>query len=240
MAAEKLLQWANIAYIALATGTAAMTFAIYQLSARVNADKDRELEEFRTEAEVKITTAQAEAAEAMKVAESERLARTKLEAQVTATEVRIAEANAAALQAQLELAKFKEPRTISPENQEQMITVLKGFAGQNFSFSVFQDPEALSLLRTLDAVLKSAGWTRVPSQVSAIVVEVAGANAGIITNSGVSANIGPDNRNALTALTTLTKALTQAGIPCQSGLSEKLQDRTPKAITINIGKKPQN
>ena len=78
LAVDKLLQWANIAYIVCVAITAAATFAIYHLSARVNADKDRELERFRTESTIEITAAQAEAAEAMKIAESERRPRSRL------------------------------------------------------------------------------------------------------------------------------------------------------------------
>ena len=42
---ERLLQWANIAYIVGVAIAAVATFAIYHLSARVTAAKDRELEE---------------------------------------------------------------------------------------------------------------------------------------------------------------------------------------------------
>ena len=98
MALDKLLQWANIAYIAGVAIVAVATFAIFHLSARVNAAKDRELETYRTESTIKITGAQAEAAEAMKIAESERLARAELESQGAAAEARAAEANAVASQ----------------------------------------------------------------------------------------------------------------------------------------------
>ena len=129
LALDKLLQWANIAYIVCGAIAVAMTFAIYHLSARVNAAKDRELEKYRTESTIKITAAQAEAAGAMKIAESERLARAELESQVAAAEARAAEANAVASQARLELAKLKDPRTIAPEDQEKIIAALKEFAG---------------------------------------------------------------------------------------------------------------
>ena len=82
MALDKLLQWASIAYIVCVAIAAVATLAIYHLSARVNAAKDRELEKYRTESTIKITAAQAEAAEAMKIAESERLGRAELESQV--------------------------------------------------------------------------------------------------------------------------------------------------------------
>ena len=238
LALDKLLQWANIAYIVGVAIAAAATFAIYHLSARVNAAKDREVERFRTESTIKISTAQAEAAEAMKIAESERLARAELESQVAVAEARSAEANVVASQARLELAKLKEPRTIAPEDQQKIITALKEFAGQNFGFSVFPDPEPLALLLSLDAVLKSAGWLRVPSQIGAIVVDAAGNTAGTSHDSGVTAFFGPDNRDAEAALLTLSRALTDAGIPCQSKRTEQLLDKTPMAILINVGKKP--
>ena len=238
MALDKLLQWANIAYMVGVVIAAGMTFAIYHLSARVNVAKDRELEKYRTESRIKITAAQAEAATAVKIAESERFARAKLESQVAAAEARAAEANVVASQARLELAKLKEPRTITPEDQEKIIAALKEFKGQNFGFTVFPEPEPLALLRVLDAVLKSAGWLRVPSQIGDIVVDAAENTVGTAHDSGVAAFIGPDNRDAEAALLNLSRALTGAGIPCRSRRTEQLRDKTPKANIINVGKKP--
>ena len=237
MALDKLLQWANIVYLVLLAIGVVAAMAIYLLSNWVNAAKDRELKKYQTDSEFKITAARAEAAEAMKIAESERLARAELESQVATAEARAAKANAVASQARLELAKLKEPRTIAPEDQEKIIAALKEFAGQNFGFSVFSDPEALALLRALDAVLKSAGWLRVPSQIGDIVVDAAGNTAGTSHDSGVAAFIGPDNLDAEVALVALSRALTAAGIPCQPSRTEQLRGKTPKAIIINVGKK---
>ena len=235
---ERLLQWANVAYMVGVAIAAVATFAIYHLSARVTAAKDRELEEYRTESTVQITAAQAEAAEAMKIAESERLARAELESQVAAAEVRAAEANAVASQAQLELAKLKQPRMIAPEDQEKIIAALKPFAGQNFSFVVFEDPESFALVRLIDNMLKSAGWLRVPAQLGVIVHEVAGSTAGTTVDPGVGAFVGPDNLIAAPAVAALSKGLNDAGIPCRKGLANQLRDKTPKAILIHVGKKP--
>ena len=217
---------------------AAATFAIYHLSARVTADKERELEKYQAESQIQIADAETAAAKAMKIAESERLARAKLESQIAGAEERAAEANAVASKAQLELARLKEPRTIAPEDQEKVIAALKKFAGQNFGFAVFRDPESLSLLRTLDAMLKSAGWLRVPHQVGVIFVNIAGDTATASNEAGVTAFIGPDNPDAAEALRALSRVLTIAGIPCRTSPTEHLRDKTPKAILINIGKKP--
>ena len=235
---ERLLQWANMTYIAVLAVAAVATLAIYYLSARVTAAKDRELDEYRIESARKISAAETEAAKAIKIAESERLARAELESQVAIAEARAAEANAVASQAQLELAKLKQPRTITPENQEKIIASLTTFAGQHFSFSVYSDPEALALVRVLDAMLKSAGWIRVPSQIGDIVVDVAGETAGTSNDSGVGAFIGSDNSDAKPALLTLSKVLTDAGIPCQANRTEQLRNKIPKAIVVNVGKKP--
>ena len=85
-------------------------------------------------------------------------------------------------------------------------------------------------------MLTSAGWLRVPSQIGDIVVDAAGNTAGTSFNSGVTAFVGPDNRDAEAALLTLSKALTVAGIPCQPRRTDQLRDK--KAIVINVGKKP--
>ena len=238
LALEKFLQLTNIVYIGSVAIAAVATFAIYQLSVRVNAAKDRELETYRTESEIQISNAQAEAAEAIKIAESERRARAELESQVASAENRAAQANAVALQARLELARLKEPRTIAPEDQEKIIAALKPFAGQNFAFSVFPDPESLALLRVINAVLTSAGWERVRSQIGSIAVDAAGSTAGTSHDSGLAAFVGPDNPEAELALLALSEALTAAGISCQPNRTEQLREKAPKAIVINVGKKP--
>ena len=235
---ERFLQWANIAYIVGVALAAVATVAIYHLSARVTAAKDRELEQYRTESTVKISAAQAEAAEAVRIAESERLARAELESQVAVAEARAAEANAVASQAQLELAKLKQPRTIASDVQGKIVDALKNFPGQHFGFSVFQDPESLAFARLLDGMLKSAGWIRVPSQIGDIVVDVAGDTAGTSHDAGLAAFIGPDNRSAEPALLALSNALTAGGIPCHPKRTEQLRDKTPRAIVISVGKKP--
>lgn len=122
MTPERVLQAFQVLSIACVGIAAVAAVPIYYLSQRVNAAKDRELEAHRTESSEKIAAA----------------------------ESRAAEANAVALQAQLELAKFTEPRSIAPEDQEKMIATLKQFEGQHFGFAAFGDPESLALVRSLD------------------------------------------------------------------------------------------
>ncbi len=239
LAPDRLLQWANIVCLVSVGIVAVATFAIYHLSARVTAEKDRELEQYRTDSKIKIAAAKAEAAAARKIAESERLARAELERQVADAEERAAEANAVASKAQLEFARVKETRTIAPEDQDTIIAELTKFTGQNFSVSVFQDPEALALLRVLDAMLKSAGWIRVRFPIRTVSINVAGITAAPSFDSGVGATIGPDDRASVAALLALSEALSRAGIPCRRMLhAPDLQDKTPNTILIYVGKKP--
>lgn len=242
---ERVLTWANIIYLVGIGVTFAASFAIYWLSARVNAAKDQELARFQADSGARIAASQADAARAqeesanaMAIVESERLARVQLESQVASAEARAAEANASAAKAQLELARIKEPRTLSPEAQDRLIEKLRPFSEQKFGFSVYPDPEPLALLRTLDVLLKAAGWQRVPSQIGSIEVDAAGETAGTAHDSGLSAFIGPDNEEARTALITLATSLTAEGMHCRPSRTEQLRGKIPKAIIINVGRKP--
>ena len=214
MALEKLLPWANLAYIVL---VALGAYGIFQLTARANAEKDRELAKYQADSKVQIEAAQAEASKA---------------------DARAAEANAAAEQAKLELAEFKEPRRLSPSDQNRLVSALNQFSGQPFAFSAYEDPEAHALVEQLDWVLKQAGWQRASSQVGVIVHDVAGDTVGGSVATGVSTYVGKDNPEAEKAMVMLSGLLTRAGIPCQPSRTEQLNGKTPKAIVINVGKKP--
>ena len=211
---EKILPWANVAYIVV---VALGSYGIYQLNALVNANKDRELARYQAAAGVQIEQAKSTALEA---------------------EARAAEANERAEQAQLELAKLKQPRTISDRQRESIVGHLSKFAGQHFGFSAYPDPEAHGLVIQLDAVLKSAGWVRVPSQLGAIEHDVAGDTVGDAAGSGLAAFIGTDNEEAEPAVKSLSGAFRFAGIQCTYNKTEQLVGKEPKAIIIHVGKKP--
>ena len=215
---EKLLPWANAAYYVSLLIVAILTIGIGLWSKRVTEAKDQELARYRAESEVKIAAAETSAAEA---------------------EARAADANLAAKQAQLELAKFKEPRTIAPEDQERIIADLKEFTGQKYSVSVFPDPEALALLRVVDAMLKSAGWVKTEFPNRSIKVNTAEITAATSVESGMGASVGRDDAASAAALRALSDSLRRAGIPCRRGTHPReLQEKSPNTILIFVGKKP--
>ena len=75
-----------------------------------------------------------------------------------------AEANKKAAEAQLELAKFKAPRMLNPEQQLRIADKLKTFSGTVWDAAVGPqgDPEPIYLLRAIHAALVNAGWHQSP------------------------------------------------------------------------------
>src|ERR1700730_3144 len=70
-----------------------------------------------------------------------------------------AEANARAAEAKLELAKFKAPREIGPDQRQRIISKCKSFPGTPFILLVNPSPEAVSLLAVIEDILvSSCGW----------------------------------------------------------------------------------
>jgi hypothetical protein len=76
---------------------------------------------------------------------------------------RAADANARALQAQVELAKFKAPRTLTQEQQDRITSKLSAFSGTQFDAAVgpIGDPEPELLLRVIETTLEKAGWAQI-------------------------------------------------------------------------------
>jgi hypothetical protein len=176
-----------------------------------------------------------------KTALDAKAAQQRVETELAIQKERTANAEKAASDAALALAKFKQPRTLSPEQQDALLTASKPFAGQHFACAVFPDSEPLALLRVLDVVLKSAGWERVPSQIErqgGVLTEVAGESAATIFDSGVDAYIAPEDMESVPAQQAFCSALLAAGIHCESHRTPQLAGKSPRAITISVGKKP--
>jgi hypothetical protein len=165
----------------------------------------------------------------------------RVETELAKQKERTASAEKAASDAALALAKFKQPRSLSPEQQDKLRAALKPFGGQNFAGAVFPDPEPLALLILFDTILKAAGWKRVPSQierVGGVLTEVAGESAATIFDSGITAYIGPDDQESVPAQMAFCSALRADGIQCETHRTPQLAGKTPMAITISVGKKP--
>ena len=216
---EKLLQWVNWVYFTALIITVVAGLAIYQLSTRINAAKNQEMEAYRTRSEVEISKAQAAA---------------------SAANERAAQADAVAEQAKLELAKLKQPRTISSSHQSRMVNDLAEYAGQTYSYIAYEDSEAHALLMQIDSVLRQAGWRDVPSWKTVTVRKIALNTVGTSAKSGVSVYMGPNYPEGERTLLALSDSLTKAGIPCTPNRDANWGDKEPRTIVIEVGKKPVN
>jgi hypothetical protein len=145
----------------------------------------------------------------------------------------IAEANARAAEAALELAKFKAPRSLTKEQEDQLIAKLKPFSGQLFSFNVTADPEAISFLRIIRTVLNRAGWNEIPSQYG----DVSVGGVGVSTDTGITLEVAANADMAHVALVQLLdSALNAEGIQSIPRHNKDLTNLS--AINILVGKKP--
>lgn len=173
------------------------------------------------------------AAKALKAAE---VARKKAEG----FQLQIAQANERAAKAELEIARIRLPRTLTLEQQQRVGTSLSRFAGQNFSFLVFGDPESLGLLADIDATLKVAKWNRLapPSGLGGdIAYNTAGGSVPSINDIGLKVYFAADDTSAEPAVLALSDALNSAGIPCEPHSSERLRGATTRMIVISVGQK---
>jgi hypothetical protein len=72
-----------------------------------------------------------------------------------------AQANNHAQQAQLELAKFKAPRSLTPTQAGILASIVRPFSKTPFSFLVAPGAEPLAFLQQIGVVLTQEGWERV-------------------------------------------------------------------------------
>jgi hypothetical protein len=161
-------------------------------------------------------------------------------AQAAKAENDLADALQRAANAEREIAQIKLPRALDLEQQQGMGNTLSQFKGQSFSFLVFGDPESLSLLGNIDAALKIAEWSRVPTPTGLggdIGYTVNGVTVPSVNDVGLDIFAASDDVASLPAAIALADAISKTGIPCKAHSSEWLKSRGARVIVIRIGKK---
>jgi hypothetical protein len=163
-----------------------------------------------------------------------------LKRDLAATNERAAHAEERAAQASLELAKFKTPRNLSPEQQTRISEKLKAFAGKQFDVALILEPEPEGLLPQIEDALKSAGWLELDWEGPEIVYKRGSRpSAGIITESGVIIQMHPERVTVLSpAAQALASALDAEGVSAKAEPGLGVINTNSKAIHILIGKKP--
>jgi hypothetical protein len=151
----------------------------------------------------------------------------------------LAEARERADEAELELAKIKTPRMLTPEAQRRVAAKVKQFAGQEFAGQVAPgSDDARPLWETLDKALTAAGWVRVPP----IGLAVGDPPAGVplVPNSGVTAFVAASRANEFAPIAQLLAAALMAegiiaGVSASAGPQ---MEQRPAVMVVEVGRKP--
>ena len=129
--------------------------------------------------------------------------------------------------ARIKIEEKLAPRNLSIEQQENISSKVKAFAGQPFTIITYPDDgETLSLAGTLDRVLISAGWVGVP------VKEFLGFSLIV----GIVIKIAPSRASDFKKVAdALSSALVEERIVAKVEVDPEAR---PNAIQIRVGKKP--
>lgn len=190
---------------------------------------NRQLDQYRQEQVAEINR---KAAEAEAKAEGFRSSIAEAQQKSAEAEERAAEAN-------LELARLKTPRTLSPEQQKVIIDAVKDFPKTPFDFFVSSDDEAVRLTETLENCLMSAGWDRVDLDPSISVHMDRGGGKkafALWVGTGVAVEFSQSRMDLAKAASALVEVLKKEGLGAEGFAAAK--GVTPNAIHIKIGKKP--
>jgi hypothetical protein len=153
-----------------------------------------------------------------------------------------ADATERAARAELALAKFRAPRTLTPEGQVKIAAEMRSFSRTPFVLGVFQELEAITLLEQISGALTSAGWPEQEWKSGGDVVlsRQGHPNAGYTFVIGLyvqadathTADFGP-------IVVALAKLLSDVGIEAKAEVGRMGPNTNKDHIKILIGQKPR-
>ncbi len=151
----------------------------------------------------------------------------------------IAVANERALRAELELAKFKAPRVITPDQQVALVKRLEVFAGTPFVLAILHEPEPQSLMGQIERLLIEANWKQQDWSGGALQLDRPGKlNVGLVSAADVVVQLDKKHIPAwMPAVTEIVVGLLQAGITTRLETGDLPTDRNIDAVNIIVGKK---
>jgi hypothetical protein len=263
-----LLSWIergqNIAALLVAIGVAAefaLGFMAGPARHRLDQAKDAEMVRLKNDSasfELDIAKANKGAADALERAAKaeENLGNAKKDAAQALQHA--ADANRIAEEERLKRVQIEErmkPRSLKPG--AQAVSALKAYKGTEYTFSsVFADEESITLLKQLDSILLSVGWTRVKPPHAYPAINVYGQEQDFAVPSGLSSGIkiSVDSENPLATLqaipigdlpapagaaVVLAMELTASLIPPQDdGVKVNVDAGKSVTVRIGIGRKP--
>jgi hypothetical protein len=151
----------------------------------------------------------------------------------------LSEARERADEAELELAKLKTPRMLTPEAQRRVAAKLQRLAGQEFAGQVAPgSDDARPLWETLAKTLAAAGWVRVAP--TGLAVGDPPAGVPLVPNSGVTVFVAASRANEFAPIAQLLAAALMAegiiaGVSASAGPQ---MEQRPAVIVVEVGRKP--
>lgn len=152
----------------------------------------------------------------------------------------VALAEQRAVEATLELAKFRAPRTLTVEQQATITQRVKAFAGTRFDATVIRnDPETYQLLDMITPALEAAGWTQVNwNNNDAVLKRSSKPDVGEWAAQSVIIAVPHDLISQLwPAAESLASALAAEGILAQAQDAEGMSVKNNKVLHLLIGRK---
>ncbi len=160
-----------------------------------------------------------------------------------AREERISAANERAAKAELELAKFKAPRVLKPEQLAAITAAMRAFPGTQFDVAVgpFGDPEPEVFGRSISSALIAAGWSQTDwdtLDVQMRLTRPGGAAIGFAAVTNVIVDIHPSQTGRLwSAAQALAASLRAQGIDADAEQGSGGRNTNETAIHVMIGRK---
>ena len=160
---------------------------------------------------------------------------------IVAAQERASVAEQRAAEANLELAKIKAPRILTPAAQQHVSEQMRAFAGTPFTMGVFNDPEPIDLMNQIDNALVAAGWqeTEWKSGGDIVIGRSPRPNFGYTLVIGLY--VQADNKHASDfgpIVQALAAILTAEGVPAKPEVGRMAPETNNDAIKILVGKKP--
>ncbi|HXN64495.1 MAG TPA: hypothetical protein VN862_04120 [Candidatus Acidoferrales bacterium] len=190
------------------------------------------------EALERATVAEQHLAEANERAEIARKEAEGFRLQIADAAKQAAQADAKAAQATLDLAKYRAGRKLTSEQQQRIAARIKLFSGTPYELAVAPGSEAVSLLSTIDAILRESGWDTKESAKTDfrfIITLPSGSKVEQIVGSGVEVLIPQSIVGKYgTAASTLVTALRSEGIETR-GVIDPKEVNSPNNVHITVG-----
>jgi hypothetical protein len=153
-----------------------------------------------------------------------------------------AKATERAAQANLELAKFKAPRSLTAEQQGRITEKLKGFAGKQFDVALLAEPEPQDLLVRIEDAITAAGWSQTNWKGEGgniVFMRKNRPDAGLVSVSGVIIQMHEKRAGeSIVAARALAAALKAEGILAEAEPGTGTANTNTSAIHILVGRKP--